>query len=231
MEIMNDIAFMFLMMMLGFGVPLSLALWRYWSKVRTRALALPYNDSQMLLYQMTESLSRLGFKRRPGEGNQVVFEPGGMQKAFGLMPITVQFQIPGTAQAVGGSRFISYLKRVFPNAREQAYSGPSPATGWIKTFAKVYIGIMLLLALLTGGSYLYDRSQRRPDGTSANDVEQVLELSARDAARGVEWNVSIEKTGKIFLVTVPPGSKDGDRVLLRGKGKSHGDLYIVLHVK
>ena len=39
MGTMNDIPFMFLMMLLAFAVPLFLALWRYWSKVRTRAIA------------------------------------------------------------------------------------------------------------------------------------------------------------------------------------------------
>ena len=228
---MNDIPFMFLMMMLVWAVPLSLALWRYWSKLRTRAIALPYSDSEVLIYQITESLSRVGFRRTAGDGNQVVFEPSGMRRVLGMTPVTVQFQVPGNAQAVGQSRCISYLKSAFPDAREHAYSGPSLATGRIKVFAKVYASILLVLALLTGGSYLYDRSLRRPDGTSANDIEQVFELDHRSAAEGGEWNVAIEKTGKIFTVKVPPGSKDGDRVRLRGKGLSHGDLYIIIHTK
>jgi len=73
-------------------------------------------------------------------------------------------------------------------------------------------------------------------GGGGKDVEQTLELTQWEAENGVERNVSIEKTGKIFSVKVPPGSKTGTRLRLRGKGirgglTAAGDLYIIISVK
>src|SRR5260370_25475175 len=121
---MSDIPFMFLMMMVVFAVPLFFALWRNWSARRLRAIALPYGDSQALIYQVTESLSRIRFKRGAGDGNQVVFEAGGLQAKLGVAPLTVQFPVPGTARAIGESQSVSCLKRTFPNALDEVNFGP-----------------------------------------------------------------------------------------------------------
>src|SRR5258708_25839812 len=100
---MSDIPFMFLMMMVVFAVPLFFALWRNWSARRLRAITLPYDDSQALIYQVTESLSRIRFKRGAGDGNQAVFEAGGLQAKLGVAPLTAQFPAPRTSPAIAQS--------------------------------------------------------------------------------------------------------------------------------
>jgi len=226
----------FIVMLVVLAVPLSLALLRLWSKIRPRAISLPCSDFDALLYQMTEALGRYGFKRTTGGDNQIIFVPGGLQSSSGVMPITALLQPPGTAQISGGAHFISFLKKGLPGAKDQPYSGTASPGRWIGRVAKGYAGFVLALSLLLGVASVYDRSQHGSDGSSPNDVEQVYEIDRRNAAAGGEWNVSIEKTGKIFPVRIPPGSKDGDRIRLPGKGISSGlvsagDLYVVLHVK
>jgi hypothetical protein len=78
----------------AFSVPLALVLWRYWSRMRPRAIVLRYTDQQAFLYRLTEGLGSAGFKRAAGGGCRVVFEPGGLQKSLGVMGITVDLQAP-----------------------------------------------------------------------------------------------------------------------------------------
>jgi len=233
---MNDIFIMLLGMFVAFSVTLALVLWRYWSRMRPRAIVLRYKDQQAFLYRLTEGLGSAGFKRAAGGGSQVVFEPGGLRKSLGAMGITVDLQAPDTARIIGAAWSIARIKRIFPTAQDQVYSGPSPVGNWMKGLAKVFVGLLLALVVLSSGAFLYDRSTRGPDGASPRDVEQTLELTASDAAHGVEWNVPIKKTGKIFTINVPPGVKNGTRLRMRGKGISGGiaaagDLYIVISVK
>ena len=174
---LHNMLIMLLLMFAGFSMPLAAALWRYWSKQVPRALALRYDDQQVFLYRLAEGLNAGGFRRVASSGTQVVFEPG-LRIGLRQMPVTVYFEAPGTARIVGAAHYIWYIKRWFPAAQHQRYSGPSPAGKLVKRFAVVYGTIVLLLAGLLGGSVLYDRSTRDASGRSPLDVEQTLELTA-----------------------------------------------------
>ena len=96
------------------------------------------------------------------------------------MPVTVDFEAPATARIVGAARFIAYVKRLFPTAKDQGYSGASLAGNWIKRLVIVYGAFLRLLVLLLGGSSVYDRSRRDASSASPRDVEQTLELTASE---------------------------------------------------
>lgn len=233
----HDILLMFLIMFGGFAIPLSLALLRYWSKLRPRALTLRYDDQQALLYRLTEGLNSAGFQRAAGSGSQAVFEPAGFYKVLSHMPVTVDLQTLGMARIVGTARYIAYIKRLFPAAQDQAYSGPSPAGKTVKIFVSVYGAFLVLLGGLLGASALYDRTTRDASGHSPRDVEQTLELTVAEARTGIDMrNISIEKTGRIQTISVPPDTKDGTRLRFPRRGLaggfvSAGDLYLVVRVK
>jgi len=231
---MSDILIMFLGMFGAFLVPLSLALWRYWSRMRPRVMAVRFDDQQAFLYRLTEALGKLGFRRAAGSGDPLIFTPSGLQKLAGAFGVTVAMPAAGTARITASDRVMRNVKSWFPDAREEPYSGPSPAGHAIRNLLKVYAGVVVIFGLLFGGVAIYERQTAGSGG--GKDIEQTLELTQWEADNGVERNVPIEKTGKIFSVKVPPGSKTGTRLRLRGKGirgglTAAGDLYIIISVK
>ncbi len=72
------------------------------------------------------------------------------------------------------------------------------------------------------------------------DLEQEISLTFEQAIRGVSLELSIADgpaAGEVVTVKIPPGVDDGQRIRIRGRGRTGrrgqppGDLYIVCHVE
>ncbi len=65
------------------------------------------------------------------------------------------------------------------------------------------------------------------------DVQQTIDITLEEAYQGTTRR--IQQNGSQFTTKIPPGSKTGTKVRLRGKGHSgpngQGDLYLVVNVK
>lgn len=66
------------------------------------------------------------------------------------------------------------------------------------------------------------------------DIEAILNISLEDAFNGIEKTINID--GKKLKIKVSPGTKDGQKLRLKGLGRSKtsdgtkGDLYLIIHV-
>jgi len=69
---------------------------------------------------------------------------------------------------------------------------------------------------------------------TAVDVEAVLNVSLEDAFNGSEKTINVD--GKKLKVKINPGTKDGQKLRLKGLGRSKtasgtkGDLYLIIHI-
>lgn len=69
------------------------------------------------------------------------------------------------------------------------------------------------------------------------DIFQTIELTAQEAAQGSEKIIYLNQEGRTrkILARIPPGVVDGNRVRLRGLGRTRGDrrgdLYLVVKIK
>lgn len=83
----------------------------------------------------------------------------------------------------------------------------------------------------SGGSGFGGRTQQQK---TAVDVEATLNISLEDAFNGSEKTISIDE--KKLKIKVNPGAKDGQKLRLKGLGRSKtadgikGDLYLNIHV-
>lgn len=82
-----------------------------------------------------------------------------------------------------------------------------------------------------GGRGFSGRTQQQK---TAVDVEAVLNVSLEDAFNGSEKTINID--GKKLKVKINPGTKDGQKLRLKGLGRSKtaggtkGDLYLIIHI-
>lgn len=90
-------------------------------------------------------------------------------------------------------------------------------------------------ALLKGGRSADNLVSEKPEpGTGENDITYVTPLSTEELRAGkVVQVVSHGSDGREMLkVTIPPGSRDGQKLRLRGKGRfgdgGRGDMYLQL---
>lgn len=85
---------------------------------------------------------------------------------------------------------------------------------------------------LFGGRF----NRRRAGPTKGADVNYNMEVDFLDAARGVTTTVTMPD-GKQLRVKIPPGTRDGQRLRLKGQGqpgpgdKPAGDAYVEIRVK
>lgn len=76
--------------------------------------------------------------------------------------------------------------------------------------------------------------QRTKQQKTAVDVEAILNISFEDAFNGGEKTINVD--GKKFKVKIIPGTRDGQKLRLKGLGRSKtpdgnkGDLYLNIHV-
>ncbi len=82
-----------------------------------------------------------------------------------------------------------------------------------------------------GGRGFSGRTQQQK---TAVDVEAVLNVSLEDAFNGSEKTINVD--GKKLKVKINPGTKDGQKLRLKGLGRSKtdggtkGDLYLIIHI-
>lgn len=82
-----------------------------------------------------------------------------------------------------------------------------------------------------GGRGFSGRAQQQK---TAVDVEAVLNISLEDAFNGSEKTINVD--GKKLKVKINPGTKDGQKLRLKGLGRSKtaggtkGDLYLIIHI-
>jgi DnaJ-class molecular chaperone len=92
----------------------------------------------------------------------------------------------------------------------------------------------------TIGRYLFGGQEALQRGepqipTRSEDLSYSLNVSPRDAQRGAWVKIAIDRgQGKeILKVRIPPGTRSGTRLRLRGKGSlqgsRQGDLYLTIH--
>jgi curved DNA-binding protein len=95
-----------------------------------------------------------------------------------------------------------------------------------------------VLGRLAGvGRWLFGLPEARARALRATDIVVPLRLAAAEAARGVKKRVSlaVDDGREDVLVTVPPGTRAGTRLRLRGKGRAaaggrRGDAYLAVEV-
>jgi DnaJ-class molecular chaperone len=92
-----------------------------------------------------------------------------------------------------------------------------------------------LVSLLGGGQKaLPEVGSTRQD--QAADLSYHLTLPAEEAQRGSWVKIAVDRGGKreVLKVRIPPGTRTGTRLRLRGKGlprvRTSGDLYLVIHL-
>ncbi|MEW4923796.1 J domain-containing protein [Algibacter sp. 2305UL17-15] len=79
------------------------------------------------------------------------------------------------------------------------------------------------------------RSQRRTRPYSGSDIEAEMSITFTEAYHGSKRTFELD--GKKLRITVKPGSYDGQKLKIKGKGRSggnggkNGDLYIMLRVQ
>lgn len=82
-----------------------------------------------------------------------------------------------------------------------------------------------------GGRGFGARAQQQK---TAIDVEAVLNVSLEDAFSGSEKTITVD--GKKLKVKINPGTKDGQKLRLKGLGRSKtaggtkGDMYLIIHI-
>ena len=120
----------------------------------------------------------------------------------------------------GGFRY----QRVNPEDLEDLFGGSSPFSDFFTTF-------------FGGGAG--PRTQTRRPQTAGQDLEQPVEVSLAEAARGTTRVLQYQLPGgqvRRVEVTIPPGVDNGTRVRMAGQGMPGygggpaGDLYLVVAV-
>ncbi len=91
--------------------------------------------------------------------------------------------------------------------------------------------------ILGGGSGELETDNTQPPPSAGNDITYITPISSDALSIGtVIQVVTTGPTGQELLkVTIPPGSKNGQKLRIRGKGKvgeqGRGDLFLVLEMK
>lgn len=66
--------------------------------------------------------------------------------------------------------------------------------------------------------------------TTSQDVYLSLSLNARELSEGAGKKI-IRKNGKVIHVKIPPKTREGTKLRIKGQGKSGGDLYLIIKRK
>lgn len=66
--------------------------------------------------------------------------------------------------------------------------------------------------------------------TDRQDVYLDLPLSLSELAQGTQKRIT-KRGGRVIHIRIPPGTKEGAKLRLKGQGKNSGDLYLVVKRK
>lgn len=152
----------------------------------------------------------------------------------------------------------------FEGFREGTFRGPGGTTFTFKTFSSGDFDINDFISdIFEGIGFGFGRRRKRAEAwttpQNGKDIEQHVELTLEEAARGKKLTVQINRpqicsscggsgcpacggTGyttspETIIVNIPPGVREGSKVRVAGKGYPgrfggrNGDLYIVTHLK
>ncbi|HMN49331.1 MAG TPA: J domain-containing protein [Ignavibacteriaceae bacterium] len=164
------------------------------------------------------------------EANEVLSDPEKRKKYDTLGANWNQYQHTGSGQ--GFDDFFTH----FGGGRRQSSSGSTyefsgnindifgdMGGGGFSDFFESFFGGS------TGGS-----SGRSQQQKTAIDVEANLNISLEDVLNGSEKQISVD--GKKIKIKINPGTKDGQKLRLKGMGRSRtadgakGDLYLNIHI-
>jgi len=153
------------------------------------------------------------------ESNEVLSDPEKRKKYDTLGSNWKQYQNTG-GQGFGGGRRQSGSTYEFSGDINDIFGGMG---GGFSDFFESFFG--------GGGQGFGGRTQQQK---TAIDVEANMNITLEDVFNGSEKQISVE--GKKLKIKINPGTKDGQKLRLKGLGRSKtaggakGDLYLNLHI-